>query len=159
MAVTNQKSNEINSAEATPPVLNPASKKGDLEVHMFSFAQSGIGDIGSTVDLVTLPPGRYTLVGGLSGISFSAFGVARTLDIGFKAYTDGDGNGVAAAANGLDAAISVAAEGSANLAAAVTGVLSREFNARTSVTIHATVAGGTIPDAATLNGHIGIVRG
>lgn len=158
MSVTNQKSTEISNAEATPPALNAPSKKGRLEAHVFSFTQNGAGDAGSTVEIVKLPPGRYSIVGGLSKIAFSAFGASRVLDLGWSAHTDGGGSSVSASPNGIDDNIDVSAAGAAEPGSALTGTL-KEIDARDGVTIYATVSGGTIPDAATLDGYLTVIRG
>jgi hypothetical protein len=56
-------------------------------------------------------------------------------------------------ADGIDNDLNVAAAGSAELGAALTASL-KEFESSTGVDIVATVAGGTIPAAATLKGWI-----
>lgn len=154
MATTAQKSDLETNREAG--TLSDANDYGGrLKTYRFSHTQSGAGDAGSTVELVHLPAGRFRIYGAMSRVGFSAFGTSRVLDIGWQAYTDFGGAAVAADADGIDNDINVATAGSAamgNALAALDDTLVIE--SQTGVTIYATVAGGTIPDAAVLSGYI-----
>ena len=154
MAVTAGKSNLLTNADAG--VANePHDASGRLKVVRFSYTQAGAGDANSTVELVKLPRGRLRIYGVMSRIAFSAFGASRVLDIGWRAYEDFAGATVAADPDGIDNDINVASAGISalgNALAATDDTL--EIESGTGVTIFATVAGGTIPDAATLTGYI-----
>lgn len=132
---------------------------GRMRSFMFNFAQgAAAGDIGSTAALVVLPPGGSRLYLLKSLIAFSAFGAARTLDIGHSGYTDRDGNAVAADTAAFVNDLDVSAAGTS----ALTGVVGSEetflIESQDQVTILATVAGGTIPIDATLDGYLSVVR-
>lgn len=158
MAVTAEKSTQITNGEAKPPVmLEPRDSHGRLRVAKFDFTQgAAAGDATSTADLVKLPPGKIRVLGSLSKICFSAFGAARTLDVGYTAHTDSNGTTVVAAAAAFCSAVDVSAAGSAVLdeAIAAGADTTATFDSRSGVTLQAKVAGGTIPAAATLKGYI-----
>ncbi|WP_435310647.1 hypothetical protein [Primorskyibacter sedentarius] len=162
MAVTNEKSTQLNNVDAAPPVANPAYNDGGrLRVKFFDFTQgAAAGDAGSTVDLVKLPAGKCRVLGALSFIEWSAFGASRVLDIGYTAHTDTDGATVAANAVALDNDINVASAGSAAMGsdAAVNLGKSLELNSKSGVTIQAACAGGTIPAGARLVGYVVYVQ-
>ena len=156
MAITNQKSTQETNRTANPPVKNPAYNSGGRErVAYFGFTQSGIGDIGSTVDLINLPPGKVRLLKTDSKFVCSAFGALRTLSIGHLAYTKPDGSAVAAVtdniltAGDVSAAAAIACGAGANALGDDPTIL---FESKDGVTLQASVAGGTIPDLATLKG-------
>jgi hypothetical protein len=126
---------------------------GELRAYAFDFTQSGAGDANSTVDLVRLPPGRYRLVPNMSRITGSAFGASRVLDVGHTGWTKPDGTAVAADAE------AIVADGDVSSAATLIGKNTYVVvEAKAAVTIQAKVAGGTIPDGATLNGFITVIR-
>jgi hypothetical protein len=159
MAVTTQQSTQTANAAAGNfglTFLNPAENVAKVRVARIDFTQSGAGDIGSTVDLCRLPPGKVRLLGDLSLIAISAFGTSRTLAIGWTAYTDDGGAAVVAATAGLNAATSVAS--AANLqvgtAAVLGGDQTKLFTSSGGVLLQAVVAGGTIPDGATITGYV-----
>lgn len=113
------------------------------------------GDIGTTIDLVRLPQGRVRLLPYKSYLWCSAFGVARTLDLGFRAYYGSDGKTlVAEAGTQLKAAKDV----SGALAASQIDTTSHiDFYSQGSSDdkqkgpiLFGTVGGGTIPIGATL---------
>lgn len=154
MAVTNQDSDQITRKEAGK--LNPISDaRMDLRADTVSFTQAdAAGDATSTVDLVDLPYGLIRLLGYLSLVAFSAFGAARTMDIGWRAYTDKNGDTVVADPNGLASAVDVSAAGTLLLSEALAGALTQEFSSRSGVTIFATISGGTIDVGETIDGTI-----
>jgi len=154
MAVTNQFGTEVTNLDATPVVLNETHKShGNQRIFRFTFTQSGAGDATSDVVFARIPA-HSRVVGHLSKMYFSAFGAARTLDVGYQAYTDTDGTAVVADPNLLATAVDVSSAGSlvfdeANTAGANQG---RLFDGE--VDLVATVAVDTIPDAATLDGYV-----
>jgi hypothetical protein len=117
MAVTNEKSAEFSNMSAFPPSNNPVhSWHGRMRIAYFKFTQgAAAGDANSTAELVRLPQGSVRVIGHLSKIAFSAFGAARTLDIGTRAYKDLDGVAVAEAAQAFASAVDVSAAGSLSL--------------------------------------------
>lgn len=117
-------------------------------------ALAAAGDIGTTLDVVRIPQGRVRVLPFLSYIWTSAYGAARTLDLGFRAYIGSDGKtAVAEAGTQLVAAKDV----SAALAASQISTVSHIdfFSQRSSdeaskgPIVFGTMAGGTIPIAAT----------
>jgi hypothetical protein len=102
MAVTTQKSTEYTNATASPPVnLATTDMHGRVRVAYFTHDQSGAGDAGSSVALCKLPPGRVRLLLGSSFMYVNWTTVSATLDLGWDAYTDLEGDAVAADADGL----------------------------------------------------------
>ncbi len=159
MAVTNENSVQIGKLLAGAIKNLTTDMLGRMRKIRFDFVQgAAAGDATSTVSLVILPKGRNRIYLRDCIIAFSAFGAARTLDIGYAAYTDRDGNAVAAAPAAFVDDLDVSAAGTSSFAGEVGGEESFLFESRDSVTIIATVAGGTIPAAATLNGDVTIVR-
>ena len=152
MAVTTEKSDQITNHEATPPVMtNVADWGGKKIVRYFSFTQgAAAGDATSTVDLITLPKGDLSIWVPDCVIKYSAFGASRVLDVGYNAYTDIGGDAVAADPNAMEDDLDVSGAGTSRMS---TG-LRVNIQSKTDVTILATVAGGTIPAAATLEGYI-----
>jgi len=146
----------------------PASYFRDLEVFPFNFVQVGAGNAGSTATLVYLQRGRYRIFPHMSRLYHSAFGASRLLDIGLSAYTQEDGTTVALADNRFDNDINVSSASAANgivlgssLSAADTAGIDVLVGGVTNLDglgIIATVAGGTIPDAAILRGYFVISR-
>lgn len=149
MAVTNQKSAQLAAGYITRPTEN----HGKLRFAYFKHTQSGAGDATSTVDLCVLPSGAVRVLPGLSRISTSAFGVACTLDVGTRAYvtsvTDSTTNAedTAAFRSALDVSSAVAG-------AALNTTIKYDLFSYAGVTVAAKVAGGAIPDGATIEGYI-----
>jgi hypothetical protein len=153
MATTAGKSTQITNMEAVPVTrVHAVDLGGKLRVAYFDYTQSGAGDAGSTVELVKLPAGRIRVIGALSKIKFSAFGASRVLDIGYKAHTDIAGDAVAADDDFFATDVDVSSAGSGVLNEA--GLEVKLFQSRDGVTVNCTVAGGTIPDGATLLGYV-----
>lgn len=102
MAVTTQKSTEYTNATASPPVnLATTDIHGRVRVAYFTHAQSGAGDATSSVALCKLPAGRVRLLLGSSFAYVNWTTALATLDLGWDAYTDLEGDAVAADPNGL----------------------------------------------------------
>lgn len=148
---------QVNSSGARARVDDNDAKDagGKLRVAYFKHTQSGAGDATSQAYLCKLPAGTVRVIPALSYVRCSAFGAARTVDIGYGAYTDKNGATVAtdpdAFADGLD--VSSAAKKVLDETAALAAV-SAELESNSGIDVVAVVAGGTIPDAATLEGHI-----
>lgn len=155
MAVTHETSAEVALIDgATVVPLPPDRLHGRLRVAECSFTQGAdAGDAGSTATLFRLPPGRVKILGHLSELSISAFGANRVLDIGHAAYVTPAGDAVVADATALDDDLDVAAASSVALGSE-TEDGSLVIESRDGVDILATVAGGTLPAAATVDGHL-----
>lgn len=159
MAVTTENSTQIGRLLAGAIKNLTTDIMGRLRKMRFDFTQgAAAGDATSTMALVIVPAGITRVYLRESIIAFSAFGAARTLDIGYSAYTNRDGDAVAADDNAFVDDLDVSAAGTSALTGVVGGEESILFESQSEITIFATVAGGTIPAAATLNGDISIVR-
>lgn len=137
----------------------------DAEILPFTFTQSGAGNAGSTATLIALQKGRYRIFPRLSYINWTAFGASRVLDIGLSAYTAEDGTAVTAQAALFDDDVDVSAAGGALMGSDLSAansigvdVLVGGTSNTDGANIVATVAGGTIPDAAVLRGYVVLVR-
>lgn len=155
MAETTQYSTQYNAVYQTDPpdLLRPTEWGANIKLYFFDFTQLGAGDAGSLAYLVVLPPGYSRIILPASRLYFSAYGAARTLDLGWLAYTKIDRTAVAADPNGLDDGVDVSSAGSVNPAGTVGTHETKEFDAASEVTITAQVNDGSWPDAATLSGY------
>ena len=160
MAVTTEKSDQITNQEASPPVMSGVDTlRGKLKILRFTFTQgTAAGDATSTMELVKVPAGVVRVFLALSRITTSAFGAARTLDIGWQAYTDTNDAAVAADPNGLDDGVDVSAAVSYNPIGTVGEDETYLFESNGGVTIEAQVNDATIPAAATINGYFVYVQ-
>jgi hypothetical protein len=114
MAVENLKSRQIIASElgATVPSYIGNGRLRAIRSSAPVVGSYGAGDANSTIALLKIPGGKLTLLGHLSIVRHSAFGTARTMDIGWDAYTNMDGTAVAADEDGIHSAADVAAAGS-----------------------------------------------
>ena len=95
MATTQQKTDLMTNITATPPVLNKRSADGGpMTVKMCYHTQVGTGDAGSTIDICRMPAGARIYLQE-SKVRVTAYGAARTMHIGNRAYTKPDGTVVA----------------------------------------------------------------
>ncbi len=161
MAVTTEDSAEIANVDSRPPVLlDETDWLGKLRMFRFAFTQgAAAGDATSIQRLVKLPPGKWRVILAMSRITNSAFGAARTLDLGWEAYTDQDGNAVAVDPNGLDDGNDVSAASSFNPTGTVGEDETILLSSKSGVVITAQTNDGTIPIAATINGYFIAVPG
>jgi hypothetical protein len=157
MAVTTQNSTEYTNATASPVVtLNPTTDyAGRVRIMHFTHAQSGAGDATSSVALGTLPAGKVKVLLASSNAYVNWTTASATLDLGWDAYTDGDGNSVAADADGLLNGLNVDTAGQFSLGSgqAATGG-TYTFNSKSGVTIRATSQDTAIADGDDLVGYI-----
>tara|TARA_R100000656_G_C3910575_1_gene120807 strand:+ start:43 stop:525 length:483 start_codon:yes stop_codon:yes gene_type:complete len=155
MAVTTQKSTQVTNMDATPPtIMDTTSLHGRLRVAFFAHTQDGAGDATSTVDLVKLPTGTGRILVRSSFLAASAFGSSRTLDIGYVAHTDTNGDAVAVDVDAVLDGLDVSGATNAMLGTGTNTVDTYLYDSNAPLTIQAVVAGGTIPDTATLSGYI-----
>lgn len=110
-----------------------------------------LGDVNSTIALVDVPAGKYTLIGYLSKVMNSAFGASRTMDIGWDAYTTEAGVAVAALENGIHTAADVSAAGSFVPLSALGVTQTKLFDSRSGVRIRAKVEGGALSAGMTVD--------
>jgi hypothetical protein len=153
MAVSSEKSVQMDRLDAIPPEANPVHEwRGKKRILYFSHTQAVAGDAASIQSLAKLPQGSVRVIADESRVYFSAFGASRVLDIGFAAYTNLDGEAVAADPDFFATDVDVSAAGSALLSEASAKL--PLFESLDGVEIESVVAGGTIPAAATLEGYI-----
>lgn len=113
------------------------------------------GDILTTIDLLRIPQGRVRILPYKSHVWCSAWGAARTLDLGFRAYLGSDGKtAVAEAGTQLVNAKDVSGALAASQISTVSHI---DFFSQASVDekskgpiLFGTVRGDTIPIGATL---------
>ena len=124
MTIIAEKSVEYTNATATPAVNNStAEQHGRIRIAFFTHTQVATGTAGSYVELCRLPAGRVRLLGSLSRAYVNWTTGSATLDLGWQAYTDLNGDAVAADPNGLINALSVDTVGFQTLEGAVAGEL------------------------------------
>lgn len=154
MSVTTEKSTQIISLDAVPrSLLDNLDLGGNARVARFTFTQgAAAGDATSTATLFKVQA-RERLVGYLSKLYFSAFGASRTLDVGYAAHTnERTGVAVTADTDAFCTAVDVSSAGSCLFDEAGTAAAIEGFVFEGEANVLATVAGGTIPAAATLKG-------
>jgi hypothetical protein len=162
MAVTNEKSTQVTKLTASPKQeLSVKERDGRVRMARVDYTQSAAaGDIGSTQELCQLPAGARIL-GNLSFLAVSAFGAARTLDIGTRAHRNAQtGALVPEAAASINSAVDVSAAVRFSLAADANGPVNAGGDTLTftgEVFVFSTVAGGTIPAGATIKGDIAYI--
>ena len=155
MAVTQQQATQLSNTDLAPQVNNPTTDMtGKLRIARFNFTQSGEGAVASLAELAKLPPGNVRVILTLSRITFSAMGAARTMDLGWLAYTDLAGAAVAADPNGLDDGVDVSSAGSVNPGGTVGGEETYLFTSLEGVTITAQINDDVIDDGETLDGYL-----
>lgn len=154
MAVTNEKSDIFTNLSGTPPKLSP--RPGMVVFQPWIHTQgAAAGDANSTIEVWRIPSGARLYLH-LSTIRNSAYGAARVLKFGWRAYANPDGSAVAADDDGLFAALDVAAAGfrhmveAPTLGAGLDSLDSRIFE--NSADLFLTVTGGTIPIGAVTRG-------
>lgn len=115
LAVT--ESEQIEDINETPPTaLQPVDLHGRIRLAFFEWDNGLVaGDAGGVIDIVRLPAGRVRLLGRLSSIYHNMTTGSNTIDIGWKAYVDLNGDAVAADPDGLDDGISVETAGTINI--------------------------------------------
>ena len=158
MAVATQLSAEYTIQTTTPIVnSNTVDKHGKLRTLFFSHDQDGAGDANSTVTLGKLPAGKVKIIGGLSRMYVNWVTGSQTMDLGWKAYTDLNGDAVALDVDGLVDGLDVDAVGyfdmESNIAAGKLKGGNYTFESRDGVEITA-LAIAALVDGDDLNGYI-----
>lgn len=156
MALTNESSTQLAKQEASPPtMLDPRDLSGKLRIARFDFTQgAAAGDANSTARLIKLPAGKIRVFLALSRVANSAFGAARTLDLGWEAHTKNNGVAVAANEIGFDAAQDVSAAGAYAPTGTVGSDETIELDSDSGIVVVAKCEAATLPAAATLKGYI-----
>jgi len=154
MAVTTQKSTQVTNTDATPPVMEETSDlHGRMRIAYFDHTQSGAGDATSSVEIVRLPPGTVRLLGALSRIEHAWTTASATMDVGWDAYIDLDGDAVAADADGLDNGIDVDTAGVTAIGS-TQAADTKVFTSREGVSIRLTSQDTAIADTNTASGYL-----
>jgi len=154
MAVTTQKSTQVTNFDAEPAVMEETSDiHGRLRIAYFDHTQSGAGDATSSVEIVRLPPGTVRLLGALSRIEHAWTTASATMDVGWDAYTDLDGDAVAADADGLDNGIDVDTAGVTAIGS-TQAADTKTFISRDGVSIRLTSQDTAIADTNTASGYL-----
>ena len=143
MAVTTQKSTEYTNATATPVTLNEANVyHGRVRIAYFTHDQDGVGDAGSSVALCSLPAGKVKVLLKSSNAYVNWTTSSATLDLGWDAYTDINGDAVAADTDGLVDGLDVDTVGYQTLEGALAGIIATggtyTFETQSGVVIRAT---------------------
>tara|TARA_R100001143_G_C3315895_1_gene112418 strand:+ start:182 stop:673 length:492 start_codon:yes stop_codon:yes gene_type:complete len=143
MAVTTQKSTEYTNATATPVTLNEANAyHGRVRIAHFTHDQDGVGDAGSSVALCSLPAGKVKVLLKSSNAYVNWTTSSATLDLGWDAYTDINGDAVALDIDGLVDGLDVDTVGYQSLEGALAGIKATggtyTFESQSGVVIRAT---------------------
>jgi len=155
MAVTTQKSDQLTNLDSSPPVLaDSMDVHGRLRIAFFSFTQSGAGDAGSSVEIARLPPGKCRILGSLCNVEAAVAAASATVDIGWDAFVDLDGEAVAADTDGLLDGGDIDTTANIDLTTPGTNVAAtKTFESRDGVSIRATVV-TAIADTETIDGYL-----
>lgn len=139
----------------------PFDKHGKMRFDYFEIVPVvTLGDIGTTIDLCDLPPGAVRVLPWESRVKTSAWGASRTLSIGHRAYQKIDPTSTTTTDEAENASAFVSA---LDVSSAVNNVAwsattqKYDMFSKAGITIFATVAGGTIPVAATLSGFVAYI--
>ena len=146
MAVTTQKSTEYTNATSSPVVQNAVHDyHGRVRIAYFTHDQDGAGDAGSSVALCSLPAGKVRVLLASSSAYCNWTTGSATLDLGWDAYTNTDGNAVAADIDGLVDGLDVDTAGYQNFGAGTTATGGTYlFESQGGVIIRATSPGAIV---------------
>ena len=155
MAVTTQKSTEYTNATANPVVQNAVHDyHGRVRIAYFTHDQDGAGDATSSVALCSLPAGKVRVLLSSSNAYVNWTTGSATLDLGWDAYTNTDGDAVAADADGLVNGLDVDTAGYQNFGSGTTATGGTYlFESQGGVVIRAT-SPGAIASGDDLVGYI-----
>ena len=145
MAVTNERSDQLKLYDQRERIP-PGQANGRSRNAAFTHTQAANGDANSTVELCTLPPGDMFVVD--FSLDIPSLGAARTVNVGWRAYTDPDGTQVAENLSGFLSGI----DASSNIKTVIP--YCRRLRAGTPVTVVLQVAGGQLDAAKTINGAV-----
>lgn len=132
----------------------PIDDHGKVRFQYFKVSALGVALAqNGTIGLCWLPPGRKRVLPHLSRVSTSAFGAARTLSIGHDAYMKRPPGETVEALN-ASAFVNALDVSGAVSAVAMAAALKYDMYSLDEVLVFATVGGGTMPVAATLEGYL-----
>lgn len=156
MAVTTQKSTEYTNATANPVVQNAVHDyHGRVRIAYFTHDQDGAGDATSSVALCSLPAGKVRVLLSSSNAYVNWTTGSATLDLGWDAYTNTDGDAVAADADGLVNGLDVDTAGYQNFGSGTTATGGTYlFESQGGVVIRATSQDTAIAAGDDLVGYI-----
>jgi hypothetical protein len=152
MAVTNQFSDNYANMIAVPPILNVRPYM--VQYVPLTHTQVGAGDATSTVTIYRIQAGSRIVLP-LSFMKWSALGASTLLQFGWQAYTEAGGAAVVADPDGLFAGLNTAAAGGTQLSLAPTmgagldAHLSRAFKGTANLVF--TITGAVWPAAAVIS--------
>lgn len=160
MAVTTQESDQYAAVFTTKPATMQSTAVWDGRVRSLyvSHTQSGAGDATSSVALCKLPPGTVRLLLPASWLYVNWTTASATIDLGWDAYTDLNGDTVAADPNGLLDGLSVESadvigfEELTTLAGLAATGYTKLFQSKDGVVLRATSQDVAIADTDTLVG-------
>lgn len=161
-AVTTEYSTQVTNRTTALMKNAPTDDGAKQRIMYFSFTQgAAAGDANSLAQLAVLPAGKVRLLKTESKFNCSAFGAARTLDIGYLAHTNSAGTAVAASVDTILDGGDVSAAATLTCGAgtnALTADPTIAFDSTTGVTIQAKCLGDTLPAGATLKGYFVYVQ-
>lgn len=162
MAVTTESSDQVSQVETNgSDLVKNSDWNAKGQYFFFTFTQGAAnGDAGSIVRAIRIPPGRWRMILSECRIYFEAMGTARTMDIGWLAYTDVNGDTVVADPNGLDDGIDVSSAGSVVPAGTIGTHETKVFDARSTdgVTITLQINDGTLPIGKDISGYFVLAK-
>ena len=133
----------------------PAEDHGKMRFQYFNLAATTVvGDASSTIDLCELPPGRVRILPCSSRLTWTAFGAARQLDVGHRAYRKSGGAGTVMEAESDNALFNNLDVAAAGAGVALSTVLKYDVYSLNGVMLYVTVRGGTIPVGTEISGLI-----
>ena len=109
-------SEEMTNILAVPTVpLSPIDHHGKLRMAAVTYEQVANGSAADILQMCRLPAGRVKVHGLLSNLYINLTTASMKVEIGWAAYTDLDGDAVAADPNGLDSTLDVDTAGIFNI--------------------------------------------
>ena len=136
----------------------PIDDHGKVRHQYFELAPVVVaGDIGTTIELCRLPPGRTRILPYSCRMLSAGFGAGRTVSIGHRSYSSrDDSTGIVNAEDPIALANAVAmTDGTAVVFNA--NKIKFDIYSKTEVYLFATIGGGTLPVGAVLSGIISYV--
>lgn len=138
MAVETEYSTEYTQGHITANAdkLDTSEMHGRVRMAFFTHDQATAGDATSIITLAKLPPGRVRLLASQSKAYVNWTTASATLDMGWAAHVDEDGDAVAADVDGIEDGLSVETAGYQTFGGALTATGgTKVFNSREGVDI------------------------
>lgn len=147
-------SEQIARLENLPQKMVKAGDHGRKRCLRFDYTAPSALAANSVIKLVKVPA-DVRIVKEESIVYFSAFGSARTVDVGYQAHEDNQGNDVVADVDHYIDGVDVSSAGNQ---AFNNDTNDDGFETTSEHIIVATVLGGTMPSAGYLKGHVTFVQ-